>query len=97
MEDISWVLYALLGALLATQVILVLLAADDLLTRRLHRRAMMVGVQKAINSQTGDLLIELRGIRNVLRTSADAISNIEGYQSDIHDIEKLRSLGLSGS
>ena len=39
----EWVLYALLGALLATQVILILMAAE--------RRAMLVEIVGAINSQ----------------------------------------------
>ena len=53
----EWVLYALLGALLATQVILILMAAE--------RRAMLVEIVGAINSGQARW-DELQSIRKLL-------------------------------
>ena len=55
MENIPWVLYALLGALLATQVILLVMVTE--------LASFLREIVDATNSQTRDLLAELQGIR----------------------------------
>ena len=55
MEDIPWVLYALLSALLVTQVILIVMAAE-------RHPPPLIEIKEAINSQTRALLAVLKDI-----------------------------------